>query len=156
MEGSTLNNIGVAWAWHHCGIAVENLDMAVNFYRHSFGFEPTFEAMDMTDLIQSVTGVPGLRADLIQCQSPISGQILELIRFRNLPANFDKDAPITPGRSHNAFLVENLEPAIAEVVRRGGRLLGQITEFSEGRAAYLTDGAGNAIELEESMPEIPR
>jgi predicted enzyme related to lactoylglutathione lyase len=49
-------------------------------------------------------------------------------------------------------LVEDLEAAIAEVERNGGKLFGSITEFSEGRAAYLSDGSGNAIELEEARP----
>jgi predicted enzyme related to lactoylglutathione lyase len=49
-------------------------------------------------------------------------------------------------------LVPELEAAIADVERNGGKLFGSITEFSEGRAAYLSDGSGNAIELEEARP----
>ncbi len=140
-----------AWAWHHTGLSVENLNQALAFYQDSFGFEPVFEAMDMSDLIENLTGVKGLRADLVQCKSTISNQVLELIKFRNIPDSFDELLPIRPGRMHNAFLVPDLEHAIDAVVARGGRLFGAITEFSEGRAAYLTDGSGNAIELEEAQ-----
>ena len=139
-----------AWAWHHTGLSVENLSQALSFYKDSFGFTPVFEAMDMSDLIENLTGIKGLRADLVQCKSPISNQVLELIKFRNIPDSFDELLPLRPGRMHNAFLVPDLEAAIEAVVKNGGRLFGAITEFSEGRAAYLTDGSGNAIELEEA------
>ena len=140
-----------AWSWHHTGLAVDNLSQALSFYDKSFGFEPVFEAMDMTDLIQSITGVPGLHADLVQCKSTISNQVLELIQFRNVPDDADALLPIRPGRTHNAFLVPDLELAISEIEKVGGKLFGKITEFSEGRAAYLFDGTGNAIELEEAV-----
>ena len=99
-----------------------------------------------------ISPVLGLRADLVQCKSTISNQVLELIKFRNIPQDAEQLLPIRPGRIHNAFLVEDLEAAIAEVERNGGQLFGSITEFSEGRAAYLSDGSGNAIELEEASP----
>jgi len=142
-----------AWAWHHTGLSVENLNQALSFYRQSFGFSPVFEAMDMSDLIENLTGVKGLRADLVQCRSSISGQVLELIKFRNIPDSADQRLPIRPGRAHTAFLVPQLEQAVEAVIASGGELFGSITEFSEGRAAYLWDGAGNAIELEEAQME---
>lgn len=141
-----------AWAWHHTGLSVEDLGQALKFYESSFGFTPVFEAMDMSDLIENLTGVTGLRADLVQCKSAISGQVLELIKFRNIPQDSDQLLPIRPGRMHNAFLVPDLDEAIAEIEKFGGKLFGSITEFSEGRAAYLSDGSGNAIELEEAKP----
>ena len=141
-----------AWAWHHTGLSVEDLGQALKFYESSFGFTPVFEAMDMSDLIQNLTGVTGLRADLVQCKSAMSNQVLELIKFRNIPQDADQLLPIRPGRMHNAFLVSDLEAAIEDVEKNGGKLFGSITEFSEGRAAYLSDGSGNAIELEEAQP----
>lgn len=141
-----------AWAWHHTGLSVEDLSQALRFYQSSFGFTPVFEAMDMSDLIENLTGVKGLRADLVQCKSAISDQVLELIKFRNIPQDADLLLPIRPGRMHNAFLVPDLESAIEYVEKNGGKLFGSITEFSEGRAAYLFDGSGNAIELEEAQP----
>ena len=142
-----------SWAWHHSGFAVASLPGALKFYRYALGFEPVFEAIDMSDLIESVTGISGLRADLVQCRSPFSSEILELIEFRNVPASYSGPAPVQPGRAHSAFLVTDLQRAVETVEQLGGGLIGQITVFSEGRAAYLTDGAGNAIELEEAVRE---
>lgn len=141
-----------SWSWHHTGLAVENLSAALDFYKTNFAFEPIFEALDMTDLIQQVTGVAGLRADLVQCQSAISNQVLELIKFRFVPENASELLPIRPGRAHTCFLVPDLDQAVSAVLESGGGLFGEITEFSEGRAAYCFDGAGNALELEEASP----
>jgi predicted enzyme related to lactoylglutathione lyase len=148
LEGA-LTSTTQAWAWHHTGISVLDLNQSLAFYSKTFGFEPVFEAMDMSDLIQQLTGVPGLRADLVQCKSKLSDQVLELIKFRNIPSTVSELLPINPGRTHNCFLVENLDAAIEEVELAGGQLMGSVTEFSEGKAAYLSDGAGNAFELEQ-------
>lgn len=140
-------------SWHHTGVSVSDLSAALTFHRENFGFEPVFEALDMSDLIQSITGIPGLRADLVQCSSPVSDTVLELIQFRNIPSDYRGAAPVEPGRSHVAFLVSNLDEAIAQTVAAGGKLIGEVTEFSEGRAVYLADPAGYVVELEEAQPD---
>lgn len=138
-----------SWGWHHTGLAVSNLDKALDYYRETLGFEVVFEARGLTDLISSVTGVPGLGADLAQCKSPVSDQILELLQFTNIPKTFNHLAPILPGRAHTAHLVEDLEKSLHALQAAGGVLLGQITEFSEGRSIYCADTTGNVVELEE-------
>ena len=142
-----------AWDWHHTGFAVSSVDEAVDRYSTLTDFEVIFEAREMSDLIQSMTGVPGLRADLVQCKSPISEQALEFIHFRNIPARVDDRLPLQPGRAHVAFLVPDLERAVWELVQAGGEMLGTITEFAEGRAVYCADPAGTVIEWEESVPD---
>jgi catechol 2,3-dioxygenase-like lactoylglutathione lyase family enzyme len=151
MTGSTR-----AWAWHHTGFAVTDLDDALAFYRDTLGFEVVFQARGMTDLIQSVTGVPGLQADLAQCRSPMSGQVLEFIEFRNVPIDCDPMMPVWPGRAHTAYLVADLERAVAALVSAGGTMLGQVTEFAEGRAVYFADRTGAVVELEEAAPGTVR
>lgn len=139
-----------AWAWHHTGLAVSNIDEARDRYSRILGFAVVFEALDMSDLIQSMTGVPGLRADLLQCRSPYSEQVLELIQFRNIPSGVDDRLPLQPGRAHVAYLVPDLDRAVWEHRHAGGEMLGDITEFSEGRAVYCADPSGAVIEWEEA------
>jgi catechol 2,3-dioxygenase-like lactoylglutathione lyase family enzyme len=142
-----------AWAWHHTGIAVTNIDSVLDFYADTLGFEPVFEARGMTDLISTMTGIPGLRADLVQCMSPVSGQVLEFIEFSNVPDDLDPRYPLRPGRAHTAYLVPDIEVAVEQTLRAGGVMLGQITEFSEGKAVYCADSSGTVIEWEEAAGE---
>jgi len=144
-----------AWAWHHTGIAVANLDETLAYYHETLGFEVAFEARGMTDLISSVTGVRGLQADLAQCRAPISGQVLEFIEFRGIPDDVDPLAPVQAGRAHTAYLVDDLERSLHALEAAGGTRLGRITEFSEGRAVYCADTTGSVIELEESSQANP-
>ena len=140
-----------AWGWHHTGFAVSSVDEAVDRYSQLADFTVIFEARDMSDLIQSMTGVPGLRADLVQCTSPMSEQVLEFIHFRKIPARVDDRLPLQLGRAHVAFLVPDLDHAVWELVQAGGEMLGAITEFAEGRAVYCADPSGTVIEWEESL-----
>jgi catechol 2,3-dioxygenase-like lactoylglutathione lyase family enzyme len=138
-----------AWAWHHTGISVRDIDKAVDFYRKNLGFKVVFEARNMSDLISSITGVDGLGAHLIQTQSPLSDHVLELIQFFNVPENIDPILPIAPGRSHTAYLVDDLDLALEILVKTGGTMLGKVTEFAEGKAVYCADQYGTVVELEE-------
>lgn len=130
---------------------MSSVDEAVDRYSQLADFRVVFEARDMSDLIQSMTGVPGLRADLVQCTSPMSEQVLEFIHFRKIPARVDDRLPLQPGRAHVAFLVPDLDRAVWELVQAGGEMLGAITEFAEGRAVYCADPSGTVIEWEESL-----
>ena len=138
-----------AWKWHHTGISVSNIERVVDYYAVSLGFEVVFEARDMTDLISSITGVAGLGAHLVQTKSKISEQVLEFIEFFNVPENFNPILPLNPGRSHTAFLVDDIQKAMEELVRAGGLVLGKVTHFSESKAVYCADEFGTVIELEE-------
>lgn len=142
-----------AWAWHHTGIAVADIDRVLDFYADTLGFEPVFEARGMTDLISNMTGIVGLRADLVQCMSPLSGQVLEFIEFSNVPDDLDPRYPLRPGRAHTAYLVPDIEAAVEQTLRAGGVMLGEITEFSEGKAVYCADSNGTVIEWEEATKE---
>lgn len=142
-----------AWAWHHTGVAVANVDEVLELYASTLGFEPVFEARGMTDLISQMTGIVGLTADLVQCQSPVSGQVLEFIQFGNVPDDLDERYPLRPGRAHTAYLTPDIELAVEATLRAGGVMLGEITEFSEGRAVYCADGNGTVIEWEEAREE---
>jgi catechol 2,3-dioxygenase-like lactoylglutathione lyase family enzyme len=143
-----------AWAWHHTGIAVSSIDETLELYHSLLGFEIVFEARGMTDLIRSMTGVPTLVADLVQCRSAVSGQVLEFIEFSGIPSEVDPRLPLQPGRAHTAFLVADIERAVFQCERAGGEQLGQITEFSEGRAVYCADRFGTVIEWEEASEEM--
>jgi catechol 2,3-dioxygenase-like lactoylglutathione lyase family enzyme len=138
-----------AWAWHHSGFVVPNLDQALDYYRETLGFEVLFEDRDMTDLIERTVGIPGVRCQLAQCQSPLSGQILELLAFSNVPDGTSAQMPVWPGIGHAAYLVEDIDAAVAGLEAAGGRLIGEVVTFPEGRAVYSFTPSGTVVELEE-------
>lgn len=138
-----------AWRWHHTGIAVDDLDAAIGFYRTTLGFEVAFEVRDLTDLIQQLTGVDGLRVDLAQLRSPITDHVLELLRFSDIPSTIDPVLPVRAGMAHAAYFVEDLDASVAALEDAGGRLYGQITAFAEGRGIYCRTPVDTVVELLE-------
>jgi predicted enzyme related to lactoylglutathione lyase len=135
--------------WHHSSLAVSSIDMASHFYQQVFGFKETFRVRDMKKEIASITGVRSLKCDLVQLEHPQSQHVLELITFHSDIAWREILRPIQVGSGHISFVVDNLENAIDTVRQHGAELLGEITEFSEGKSVYCREPAGSFIELEQ-------
>jgi predicted enzyme related to lactoylglutathione lyase len=58
-------------------------------------------------------------------------------------------APLRPGQAHVAFVVEDLDSALATVEALSAQRIGEIAIFPEGRAAYFVEPSGTFFELEE-------
>lgn len=138
-----------AWAWHHSGFVVQDLDRALEFYRATLGFDLVFEDRNMTDLIERTVGIEGVRCKLAQCQSPVSGQVIELLEFSNVPVDTSPRMPVWPGIGHACYLVEDIEQSLAALEAAGGSPIGEIVTFPEGRAVYCWTQSGTVVELEE-------
>lgn len=138
-----------AWAWHHSGFVVPNLDQALTFYSQTLGFEVIFEDRDMTDLIQRTVGIETAHCKLAQCRSPLSGQILEFLEFSGIPADTPANMPVWPGVGHACYLVPDIELGLEALERAGGRRIGEIVTFPEGRGVYCWSPGGTVVELEE-------
>jgi catechol 2,3-dioxygenase-like lactoylglutathione lyase family enzyme len=133
----------------HVGLAVSDLDRAAAFYSKAFGYRVVFQDRGMADLIQGVTGIPGLSCDLAQLRSPTSEHVVELIAFR-LPARARlARAPVRPGQGHVAFASGRFDQTLARLQDLGAVLVGGVTEFPEGRSAYLREPSGSFVELDE-------
>jgi catechol 2,3-dioxygenase-like lactoylglutathione lyase family enzyme len=144
MAGSTR-----AWAWHHTGFVVTDLDRALEYYETTLGFEVQFQDRAMTDLIQRTVGIPEVTCQLAQCLSPVSGELIELLQFSGVPEGTDPRMPVWPGVGHAAYLVDDVDRALHELVSAGGSPIGEVVTFPEGRAAYCFTPAGTVVELEE-------
>ncbi|MFT4306724.1 MAG: VOC family protein [Microbacterium sp.] len=139
-----------AWSWHHAGLVVRRLDEAVHFYRDALGYEVELLVRDMDDQFQRTVGLTGVVCDLAQLVAPYTGTRLELLEVRGVPAGTPPELPVHVGVGHGAYQVRDLEAALARLVAGGGGPIGEIVEFSEGRAVYCWTPAGTVVELEEA------
>jgi catechol 2,3-dioxygenase-like lactoylglutathione lyase family enzyme len=140
--------------WHHSSLAVSSLDLASHFYQEVFGFKETFRVKDMKKEIASITGVKNLRCDLAQLEHPHSQHVLELIAFHSDTILREIPKPIQVGSGHISFIVDDLESAVELVKKYGAEVLGNVTNFSEGKSVYCREPAGSFIELEELTESI--
>lgn len=140
-------------AWEHSSLAVDDMETAVRFFRDAFGFEEIFSERGMAGQIESITGSPGMKCDLIQLRLPAGGHVLELIAFTPAGGKWAPDAlPVRPGASHVAFAVPDLAAAIRAVEALGAVVLGKLTKFDDGPAIYCRVPGGAFIELAETHP----
>ncbi len=91
----------------------------------------------------------GPERSLAQLCSPISGHVLELIAFRDIPPGREDYGPTRPGFGHLSFVVDDLEAAVAAVADLGGRLLEGLTPFDGDRRAYCWEPSGTVVEFVE-------
>ncbi len=144
-------------SWHHSSLAVRDLDQAIAFYRKAFGFELTFEERDMTEQIQSIAGLPELSCDIAQLRTPRSDHVLELIAFKHDGAASEDigERPLRPGSAHIGFYVDDLDATIARVEALGAVMIGEVTQFCDGRSVYYREPSGSFFEIEQQHEAAP-
>jgi glyoxylase I family protein len=110
-------------AVHHVSINVDDVDAALGFYVGLLGLEPRHDRPDF-----------GFGGAWLQA----GGQQVHLIQ-----------APPPPNRGqHFALAVDDIDAAVAEL-RAGGVTVSDPVAVGPGRQSFLTDPAGNQVELNQ-------
>jgi predicted enzyme related to lactoylglutathione lyase len=99
--------------------------------------------LDKTHIIGEHLRLPGYRDD---------GPTLEIFSYDRMPAHADI-APNTPGFSHIAFAVDDVEATAKAIFERGGSPVGELIErefpgIGSLTFQYVTDPEGNIIEIQ--------
>ena len=125
---------------NHLGIAVEDLDAAVAFYRDVLGLPPSH-----TEEFE------GMRIAFI----PVGESELELL------APCDADGPIArflqkhgPGIQHVAFEVDDVDATVAELQEKGARLIDTVARpgADNTRIAFLHPKGTHGVLIEVCQP----
>ena len=141
----------------HSGLCTKDLEACINFYVKAFGLKVIFKETNIQKEIESITGVKNLSCSLAQLSIPGSDHLVELLQFHGLkPSDFVlPKLPLNPGQGHIAFNVKDMESCISKVTNLGAKILGSITKFPEGRAAYFCEPSGTFFEISEAKyPEV--
>ena len=113
--------------------------------------------------LEAGTGVLGARLDGVHLRMPGHGEngpTLEVFSYSKLA----EDVPALvnrPGFGHVAFEVASVPEAREEVLREGGRVVGEVVTLStaDGREVtwcYVTDPEGNIVELQSLLTSRTR
>lgn len=136
----------------HASFAVTDIDQAIAFLSDAFGFEVTFIERGMTGQIASMLGMPQARCDLAQLALGNGAVKIEVIKFEPGAELGQPSRPIARGMGHLALKLGGLDAALVRVQDLGAEILGEITQFSDGRAAYLGTPFGLFLELQDHAP----
>jgi catechol 2,3-dioxygenase-like lactoylglutathione lyase family enzyme len=133
----------------HVGVVVDDLAAAIEFFV-LLGLELEGEASVEDPAVDRVVGLEGVRTDVAYVRPPGGGAGLELIRFRS-PA-YDGETrhaqANAPGLRHLAFVVDDLDGAVAGLRARGHELVGEVETFGNAyRLCYVSGPEGIIVEL---------
>ena len=140
----------------HTNLTARDWRRLVRFYCEVFGCEPKLPERDLSgNLLCDLTALP--RAHLTGMHLslpgfPAGGPTLEIFSYDEL---IDRSAPVVnvPGFGHLAFLVEDVDGALAAVQAAGGSVVGKVTTTQVPgvgtlRVVYARDPEGNILELQ--------
>jgi len=144
----------------HVNLIASDWRRLAAFYESVFGCIKVPPERDLSGKwLEKATGVAGAKITGIHLRLPgggKSGPTLEIFQYGTIPTP-PAIHPDTPGFSHIAFAVDNVEKTADEVFQAGGRPVGDLTIREIGGVGrltmwYVTDPEGNIIELQNIQP----
>ncbi len=143
----------------HVNLVAKDWKRLAAFYETIFGCKKVPPERDLSGKwLDKATGVADAKITGIHLRLPgcgDSGPTLEIFQYGVIPP-VPEINPNTPGFSHIAFSVENVEETAAKLFQAGGRPVGKLTiREIEGVGLltlwYVADPEGNIIELQNTQ-----
>ena len=138
----------------HTSFTVPDLDRVVAFFTEGLGFTAR-PANAPQQLMEDITGVEGaaVRCVVVQCPGQHELELFEYVAPAERPAYTPR--PCDVGAAHVAFMVDDLDAAIATAADYGFKPADKICAISAAenldlRLVYLRDAAGLTIEFLQS------
>ena len=137
----------------HVGVVVEDLSGAIAFFGE-LGLTLQGDGSVEGDWVDRVVGLEGVRVDFAMVETPDGDSRLELIKF-NAPPAHDGDPQVpanTRGIRHIAFVVDDVDAAIAGLRTHGAELVGEVERAGDSyRLCYIRGPEGIIVELAERI-----
>ncbi|MGB6068068.1 MAG: VOC family protein [Desulfomonilaceae bacterium] len=142
--------------YKHTNIIARDWNALAAFYEKVFGCVRVPPERRLSgEWLERGTGVPGAKFSGVHLRLPGHGDTGPTLEIYQYSENAPKPPPMAnrEGFSHIAFEVEDVHDAAAQVLKNGGRKIGDVTSASvEGVGiltfVYLADPEGNIIELQ--------
>ena len=137
----------------HVGVTVADLDTATAFFA-DLGLEVEGRTFVEGEFIDTVTGIPDSRSEIVMLRAPGGGTGVELATFvRPAHQPGSPDAMATElGLRNLGFEVDDLQGAVDRVAANGYGLVGGIGQHENSwRMAAIRGPEGNVVSLAERL-----
>jgi catechol 2,3-dioxygenase-like lactoylglutathione lyase family enzyme len=137
----------------HIGINVQNLEAAKIFFT-DLGFIVVGEMAMQGELVDRVTGLKGVKDDIVMLQAPDGQLNLELVKFHHPvdEAGIQPAFSNTLGLRHLCFEVEGLDGIVKTLKQKGRELVGEVQTYEDSwKLCYVRGPEGIIIELAERL-----
>jgi catechol 2,3-dioxygenase-like lactoylglutathione lyase family enzyme len=133
----------------HVGITVADLDSVTAFFV-GLGLEVEGRTVVEGDFVDTVTGIPDVRSEIVMLRPPEGGTLLELSSFVR-PAH-EPGSPTAManelGLRNVAFEVDDVQAAVDDLAADGYALIGGVGEYENTwRMAYVRGPEGIIVSL---------
>jgi len=138
----------------HVNVIAQDWRGLATFYQTVFGCKPVPPERDQSgEWLDRATGVHDAHIRGMHLRLPGGGPTLELYEYDNMPQRPNIRSN-TPGFSHIAFVVDDVDGVANDVVSNGGDTIGtvervNISGVGELRFQYVADPEGNIIEIQQ-------
>ncbi len=137
----------------HVGIVVDDLDAVAAFF-FALGFEREGGGLVEGEVVDKITGLDGVRAELVMVRTPDRSGKLELVKYR-APADNEGPHPLPANRlgfRHIAIAVNDLTTVVDRLRDTGFDTVGEVRDFEDiYRLCYVRGPEGLIIELAEHI-----
>lgn len=140
----------------HTNLVAMDWQELAGFYQRVFGCEVVPPERHFSGpTLEAGTGIPGARLDGVHLRLPGHGPAGPTLEVFSYSKTAERVPPLVnrPGFGHIAFEVASVAQARQEVLREGGREVGELVTLTtaDGRRVtwcYLADPEGNIVELQ--------
>src|SRR5690349_1312462 len=137
----------------HVGIVVDDLARATDFFVQ-LGLERTGEGQVEGGWVDRITGLEGVRAEIVFVETPDGHGRLELTKFHS-PSSVHGDAGApanATGIRHITFAVDDVEGLVASLRSRGVELVGGLVRYEDSYLLCFVRGPeGIIVELTQPI-----
>lgn len=140
-------------AIRHIGIVVNNVDLALRFYRDILGLKIQKDMIEQGEFIDSILGLKDVKVRTIK-MSADDGNLVELLYYFSHPKQGRGPEEIcTIGVSHPAFTMNNLEEEYLRLKKQGIEFhcYPKISPDGNAKVTFCRDFEGNLVELVEEI-----
>jgi predicted enzyme related to lactoylglutathione lyase len=148
--------MSISAVYTHTNLIARDWRAEAEFYENAFGCEIVLPERDIKgEQLEKGTGVPNAHVQGAHIRLPgygENGPTLEIFSYNQF-ADEGTKAVNRPGYSHLAFRVDDVQEAVGEILKLGGKLVGEVvtTSVSGGKSitwCYMADPEGNIFELQ--------
>jgi catechol 2,3-dioxygenase-like lactoylglutathione lyase family enzyme len=138
----------------HIGVVFDDLEAAAAFFL-DLGFEREGRGQVEGEIVDSINGLDGVRAEMIMVRTPDGSGRLELIKY-HAPVDTTGVQPLPanrPGLRHICIEVNDLNTIVDGLRAKGFDTVGEVRDFAEYsyRLCYLRGPEGLIVELAEQI-----
>jgi catechol 2,3-dioxygenase-like lactoylglutathione lyase family enzyme len=137
----------------HTGIVVTDLERSLHFYRDLLGLRVVRSMQEAGAYLDNMLGLKDVQVTTVKLAAGSAPTLVELLKFTSHVEAQSMRTAYTPGPTHIAFTVEDLDLVYANLTRNGVRFNAppQLSPDGYAKVTFCHDPDGALIELVQVM-----